>query len=327
MTYNNTNTPTAVFIDGNWLYAATRRINKRIDYAKFFNILINNFGEKTKIHFYGAINPISKQQARFYISLAKIGYIIHYTKLIKIGERFVSKGLDVELAVNAMRILPSLKKFILVSGDGDFAALLKQIIDNGVSVLLISLPFSTGYLLRKTVGEAFLNLETLLDGYKDIYKLLTFKKARKKKILAPNSLYIEQGDHFDSYIFIKDLMSSAKNNITIIDKYLDDQILTMIKLLKTEINTSIFTYKLHSADFCVQVKKLQAEGRSITVYKTEVFHFRMFIIDNIYWFSDYSSKDFGKKDSILIKITDKILLDKLKDRVAKISKNSEEICK
>jgi len=43
---NNINTPTAVFIDGGWLYTATRRINKNVDYANFFNTLIKKFGGK-----------------------------------------------------------------------------------------------------------------------------------------------------------------------------------------------------------------------------------------------------------------------------------------
>lgn len=327
MIRNNTNTPTAVFIDGDWLYTATRRINKRIDYAKFFNILINNFGEKTKIYFYGAINPINKQQARFYISLAKIGYIVHYTKLIKIGTKLVSKGLDVELAVNAMRILPSLKKFVLVSGDGDFAALLKQVIDNGVSVLLISLPFSTGYYLRKTVGGAFLNLETLISGYEDINKLPTFKGGKKKKVLAPSSLYIEKGDYFKSYLRIRNLMKSAKNSLTIIDPYVDDRILTTIELLKTEIDITIFTNKTSPADFCLQVKKLRAEGRLITICKINTVHDRFIGIDNVWWHSGHSFKNLGEKDSMLHKVNKKTELDKLKNRVAKESQNSEEICK
>ena len=37
MKNNNSNTPTAIFIDGDWLYATTKRINKNVDYAKFFN--------------------------------------------------------------------------------------------------------------------------------------------------------------------------------------------------------------------------------------------------------------------------------------------------
>jgi len=331
MKRNNTNIPIAIFIDGNWLYFATRKINRQVNYANFFNVLINNFGAKTKVYFYGAINPINKQQVKFYTSLKKIGYIVHNVKLAKKGDIFISKGLEIELSVNAMRILPSLKKIVLVSGDNDFAPLLKQAIDYGVSVSLIALPFTTGYLLRKIAGGSFLNLETLIGRQKSVKKLTISKikknkNKEKKKLLVSNSLYIEKGDCFKSYLRIRDLMTSAKNSIVIIDSYIDDQILTMIKLLKTEINVIIFTQKTNPADFCVQVKKLRDERRLIIIYKTNVFHDRFIGVDNTWWHSGHSFKDLGGKDSMLNKITGKVSLNKLKIRVEKEGQNSEEIC-
>lgn len=327
MNHKNTNIPTAVFIDGNWLYFATRRINKQIDYAKFFNVLIKKFGTKTKVYFYGAINPLDKQQAKFYTSLKRIGYVVHYVELIKRGDVFIPKSLDIELAVNAMRTLPSLKKFVLVSGDSDFVPLLKQAINYGVGVLVIALPFTTGHLLRKIVGGSFLNLETLIEERKSVKKLPIFKKEKKKGFLVPNSLYIEKGDYYKPYLHIRNLMTSAKNSITIIDSYIDDQILTMIKLLKTEINVIIFTQKTDPADFCVQVKELRDEGRSITIHKTNAFHDRFIGIDNVWWHSGHSFKDLGGKDSMLNKVIEKVPLDKLKARVEEENQNSGEICK
>src|SRR3989338_11652473 len=135
--------PTAVFIDGAWLYATSRRINKQIDYAKFFNALINQFGPKTTVHFFGANNSIDKKQARFYSLLKQTGYVVYLVELTKRQNMSVLKGLDVELAVNAMRILPSIKKFVLISGDSDFVPLLKQVVNCGVSVSVIALPFTT----------------------------------------------------------------------------------------------------------------------------------------------------------------------------------------
>ena len=327
MNHNNINIPTTVFIDGSWLYFATRRIGKQINYAEFFDTLINQFGPKTKIYFFGAINPIDRKQTKFYSLLKKIGYVVHLVELVKIHNIFTPKGLDVELVVNAMKILPFLKKFVLVSGDGDFAALLKQIINSGVSVSLISLPFSAGYILRKTVGEAFLNLETLLCEHKYIKKSPTFKKIAKTKVLIPDSLYIEKGNYLEPYLRIRNLMKSAKDNITIIDQYVDDQILTMIKLLKTKINITIFTNKTSPIDFCVQIKKLRNEGRLVTIYKNNAWHDRFIGIDNVWWHSGHSFKDLGGKDSMLNKVTGKIPLDKLKARVEKEKQNSEEICK
>lgn len=344
---NNVKTQTAVFIDGSWLYGVSRRINKKIDYAIFFNNLVSNFGPKTKIYFYGAINPDNKQQIRFYNFLKKIGYVVHLVELTKIQNVFVPKGLDIELAVNAMQILPSIKRFVLVSGDSDFVSLLKQVINCGVSVSVIALPFTTGYLLKKIVGGSFLNLETLINEQKSVKKFSIFKKEKKTKIsskkivqilpmirkkkktkvLAPNSLYIKKGDHFNSYIHIRNLMMSAKNNITIIDEYVDDGILAIIKLLKTKINIIIFTYKYSPADFCLQVKKLRGEERSIVIYKTSRFHDRFLGIDNVWWHSGHSFKDLGRKDSMLNKVIEKVSLDKLKTSVAEEGQNSGEICK
>jgi len=122
------NTATAIFIDGDWLYAATRRINRKVDYANFFSILIKKFGTNTKIYFYGAINSTDKKQTRFYALLRKIGYQVFCTELIKREDTFISKGLEVQLAVDAMQRLSSFKKFVLVSGDGDFFPLLEKII-------------------------------------------------------------------------------------------------------------------------------------------------------------------------------------------------------
>jgi len=205
--------------------------------------------------------------------------------------------------------------------------LLKQAIKYSVDVSVIALPFTTGYLLRKIVGGSFLNLETLIEERKSVKKLPIFKNKKKKKFLIPNSLYIEKGDCYKSYICIRNLMISAKSSIIIIDPYIDEQILTMIELLKTEINVIIFTQKIDPMDFCVQVKKLRDEGRLITIYKTNAFHDRFIGVDNVWWHSGHSFKDLGEKDSMLNKVTEKVPLGKLKARVAEEGKNSGKICK
>lgn len=319
------NNSVAVFIDGGWLYGVSRRINKKIDYAVFYNNLVSNFGPETKIYFYSAVFPDNKQQIRFYNFLKKIGYIVRLTKVTKINDKFVTKGLEIELAVNATQILPSLKKFVLVSGDSDFIPLLKQAANYGVRILLVAFPFSTGYLLRKVVGGEFLNIETLIRENEGVKKLPILKN-KQKEALAKDSLYIEKGDYFGSYLEIRNLMISAKDNILIIDSYVDDQILTMIKLLERKIKITIFTQKPSPADFCIQVKKLRAEGYCIVIHKTNIFHDRFIGVDDIWWHSGHSFKDLGNKDSMLNKVIEKKVLSKLKDRVAEEVLSLKEIC-
>ena len=298
---NSINTPIAIFIDGSWLYTTAKRINKNVDYAKFFNILIKKFGAKTKVYYYGVIDPASKQQEKFYISLKKIGYIVHCIKLRKVGDRVISGGLDISLAVDAMRILPSLKNFVLVSGDSDFAALLQQARQAKVNTYVIALPLSTGYLLRQAT-DTFLNLETLMVEYKP----KSFKKGLNvEKFTVQN--YIKKGDSFKSYIKLRNLMKSARNNITIIDQYIDDQILLMIQPLKPDINKIIITNaeKITPPDFFVQVKKLKNDGHLLDIYKSKKFHDRFIGIDDIWWHSGHSFKNLGERDSMLNKITKK----------------------
>ena len=295
---NNINSQTAIFIDGGWLYATTRRINKNVDYAKFFNILIKKFGTKTKIYYYGVIDPASKQQEKFYISLKKIGYIVHCIKLRKVGGRVISGGLDINLAVDAMRILPSVKNFVLVSGDSDFVALLQQARQSKANTYVIALPFSTGYLLKQAT-DTFLNLETLIVERKP----KTFKKEEKiEKFVDQN--YIKKGDSFQSYIKLRDLMKSAEDSTTIVDSYIDDQILLMIQLLKPEIKKIIVTdtNKITTADFFIQVQKLKNDGHLIDIHESKKFHDRFICIDDIWWHSGHSFKNLGEKDSMFNKV-------------------------
>lgn len=319
---NTLNKQTAVFIDGPWLWSISKRIGKPIDYNKFFYSLKKIFGTDTQITLYGGIDNDNNQQKRFYISIRKIGYKVCLVPIFKINNRISVRGLDVNLTVDALSLLPSLKKFILISGDNDFAPLLKKINNSGVEILIIALPFSTGHELRKFVRGAFFNLETIINN--DLKKLPKFKKTRNP--ITPKNLYIKQGDSFESYLFIKNLMFSAKHNITIIDPYIDEQILTMLGLLNKKINIIIFTNNLGTPDFIIQAKKLINDGFNITIYKTNKFHDRIISIDNmVYWHSGHSFKDLGTRYSMLNKITEKSALNEIKDSILKESLHSKKL--
>ena len=311
---NNLNTPTTIFIDGGWLYATTKRINKNVDYAKFLNVLIKKFGEKTKVYYYGTIDPTNKQQEKFYRSLKKIGYIINCIKLKRIGDRVIPNGLDISLVVDAMRILPSLKNFVLVSGDSDFAPLLQQARQIGVNTYVIALPLSTGYFLRRATNT-FLNLETLITEYKP--KTLK-KEAKIERFVEQN--YIKKGDSFKSYIKLRNLMKSAKDSITIIDLYIDDQILLMIQLLEPKIKKIIITdtNKITPSDFFIQVQKLKKDGHLIDVLESKKFHDRFIRIDDIWWHSGHSFKNLGEKNSMLSKVA-KEIAEKINKEVTDVS--------
>lgn len=313
---NITNTPTAIFIDGEWLYAATRRINRKVDYVNFFSKLIKKFGIDTKIYFYGVINSTDKKQTRFYALLKKIGYQVFCIELIKREGAYISKGLEIQLAVDAMQRLSSFKKFVLVSGDGDFTPLLKKIIYNRIEVLVISLPFTMGYQLRKITNVNFLNLEIFISEQKD-KELKLFRQGKVERF--ENQNYIREGDSFGSYIKLRDMMEFAKDRIVIIDSYIDDQLLLMIQPIKHEIDKTIITNteKVTPTDFFIQVKKLKKDGHLLNIYDSKNFHDRFICIDDNWWHSGHSFKNLGEKNSLFSKITKKNA-QKINDEVLSI---------
>ena len=214
-----------------------------------------------------------------------------------------------------MRILPSLKNFVLVSGDSDFVALLQQTRQAKVNTYVIALPFSMGYLLRQ-IANTFLNLETLIVEHKPTRLK---KKAKIAKFVDQN--YIKKGDSFQSYIKLRNLMKSTKNSIIIIDSYIDDQILLMIQLLKPGIKKIIITdtNKITPADFFIQVEKLKNDGHLIDIYESKKFHDRFICIDDIWWHSGHSFKNFGEKDSMFNKVT-KEAAQNINNRMAEVKK-------
>lgn len=301
----DSNVSTAIFVDGDWLYAATKRIKRKIDYSIFFSSLIKKFGVNTEIHYYGAINSADKKQIKFYALLKKIGYKIYCIELIKREGAFISKGLEVKLAVDAMQRLALFKKFVLISGDGDFGPLLEKITYNRVEVVVVSLPFTTGYQLRKITGVNFLNLAIFISEENDKASK-TFKRVVVERFEDQN--YIREGDSFDSYIKLRDMIESAKDRIVIIDSYIDDQILLMIQPIKHKIKKIIITNikKITPLDFFVQVKKLKNDGHLLDVYNSKNFHDRFICIDDSWWHSGHSFKNLGEKNSLFSKVNQNI---------------------
>lgn len=306
----------AVFIDGDWLYTTAQRIGKKVDYSNLIRTLRDKFGKKTRVYFYGAINPKDKRQNIFYKTLKRNGYLIRLERLIKTEAGFISKGVEIALATDAMQLLSSFEKFVLVSGDGDFVPLLEKIKKAGVEISVIALPFTAGYFMRKAVGGNFFNLEKFLNGY-DKKSRLIMTGIKKNRKTFPESMYIEKGDQLSSYVYIRNLIFSAKKSITIIDQYLDEQIILLIDLLNNPVDIKILTRKKIDLKVALRIKELREKGTSVMVCGTNNFHDRFIGIDDSWWHSGHSFKDLGKKSSFLSKII-------VKKEQLKLKKNVED---
>ncbi len=121
-----------------------------------------------------------------------------------------------------------------------------------------------------------------------------FKAIEDKDIKPQRGIFFD-GQVFDAYTFVSDIIRSTKSSIILIDNYIDDSVLTLLNKKKENVNVTIFTKEI-SKQLALDVAKYNAQYHSLQVKQFEKSHDRFLIIDNktVYHFGA-SLKDIGKK--------------------------------
>jgi len=119
--------------------------------------------------------------------------------------------------------------------------------------------------------------------------------AIESKEITPKQGIFFNGQIFDAYKFVSDLIRRAKKSIIIIDNYIDDSVLLLLTKRKKSVTVKIFT-KTISKQLLLDIKKFNEQYPPIEIKKFKNSHDRFLIIDNttVYHFGA-SLKDLGKK--------------------------------
>lgn len=130
----------AVFIDGSNLYKgiiSSLGIDYRLNFVEFVHSLA---GERNllRAYYYNAPlpneDPAAKAHQSFLNYLKRVPYVtVRLGRLERRGESFVEKGVDIQIAIDILRLAyaDAYDVAVLVSGDGDFAEVLRVIQDMG----------------------------------------------------------------------------------------------------------------------------------------------------------------------------------------------------
>ncbi len=133
----------ALFIDGANLYATSKSLGFDIDYKR----LLEHFRKKGRL--VRALYYTALAEDQEYSSIRPLidwldynGYTM-VTKPTKeftdsAGRRKVKGNMDIELAVDAMRLADNLDHIVLFSGDGDFRSLVAALQEKGRRVSIVS---------------------------------------------------------------------------------------------------------------------------------------------------------------------------------------------
>ena len=102
------------------------------------------------------------------------------------------------------------------------------------------------------------------------------------------------GQVFDAYRFVSDLMRKAKRSIVLIDNYVDDTVLTLLDKRKNGVTATIYTQRI-SDQFQLDVDRHNAQYPLIEIRQFNKAHDRFLLIDDEVYHIGASIKDLGKK--------------------------------
>lgn len=190
-----------------------------------------------------------------------------------------------------------------------------------VSIYSLDVIISVGYRVKSLRGTQFRQWankvlkDYLLNGYAIRHRLNEFEdridrrmlqfdkrldeQERKMDILVHSSQVPKRGifydgQIYDAYAFVSDLIRKAVNRIVLIDNYIDDTVLTLMDKRSAGVEAVIYTGKL-TKQLQLDVEKHNSQYPPIKVRIFSKAHDRFLIIDDEVYLIGASIKDLGKK--------------------------------
>ena len=204
-----------------------------------------------------------------------------------------------------LRSLPVIAKFATTATDGKVYQ---------VEYYNLDMIISVGYRVKSQRGIQFriwansILKEYLLKGYVTNHRLEKIEKSvyllnkrvdefefQLKTNLPPHEGIFYDGQVFDAYIFVSNLIKSASESIVLIDNYVDQTVLSLLSKRNANVDATIYSASF-SKQFNLDLKQFNAQYPAIGVKTFTKSHDRFLIIDNaaIYHIGA-SLKDLGKK--------------------------------
>jgi hypothetical protein len=131
------------------------------------------------------------------------------------------------------------------------------------------------------------------DNVEQLTKKVNEIDLQLKTNLPPGQGVFYDGQIFDAYAFINNLLRGAGKNVILIDNYIDDTVLTLFSKYP-HLNFTIITSKV-SKQLQLDIDKYIKQYHNLKVETSKKYHDRFLIIDKQTYHIGASLKDLGKK--------------------------------
>ena len=200
--------------------------------------------------------------------------------------------------------------------------------ENGIAMLSSVLRSPTAIEANIRIMRAFTSMRHFLANNAQIFQRLstieyhqieTDKRIDEvfKRIDAqtpPQQGIFFDGQVFDAYRFVSDLIKKAKQSIVLIDNYVDDSVLSLLDKRESNVSAKIYTQNI-SPQLQLDINKHNSQYPVIEVNQFNKAHDRFLLIDDEVYHIGASIKDLGKKwfaFTLMRDITAKELIKKIK---------------
>ena len=155
-----------------------------------------------------------------------------------------------------------------------------------------------GYVLNQQLRMLEERMENKFQDYDSKLKEIQGKvNFFVRSSLPPIEGIFYDGQIFDAYVHIVNLIKQAKQSIVLIDNYIDETTLTMISKRSSNVSATIYTSQhvqnLHQ--FQLDIQRHNQQYPPIAVNCCQRNHDRFLIIDDVVYVFGASLKDAGKK--------------------------------
>jgi len=182
--------------------------------------------------------------------------------------------------------------------------------EQGVAMLSAVLRSETAIKVSIRIMEAFVEMRKLVLGNAALFQRLdriefkqletdhkfeqVFKALESREQLPEKGIFYD-GQVFDAWIFISDLIRGAKQSLILIDNYVDDTVLNLFTKRDKGVTATIFTKSI-GKQLATDLQKHNTQYEPITLKEFTAAHDRFLILDETELYHlGASLKDLGKK--------------------------------
>jgi uncharacterized LabA/DUF88 family protein len=194
----------ALFIDGSNLYATAKSLAFDIDYRRLLGWFRKRSRLVRAIYYTALMEDAEYSPVRPLIDWLDYNGFTVVTKPAReftdsLGRRKIKGNMDIEIAVDMMKLSENLDHIVLFSGDGDFRSLVEAVQAKGRKVSVISTLSTRPPMVADDLRRQADQFIDILDLKSEIGRDPSERENRRVERTAPAPQAQTQGDDFDEF--------------------------------------------------------------------------------------------------------------------------------